>query len=283
MTAVMPSVIQARNETCVTGMVLSAAAERADGLALVPDAPGQHPAKTYSYARLAATVEAAASGLAWRGLRARDVVGVLVPDAASFILARHAIHAVGGVPSPVDPGLSLAEMAGQLAESGARMLITGPPLAEQALAAADRSWVRQVFSFADAPGTTPFRDLLGVDIVRPDSSRADDVALMPFSRGQDGRLRPIPLTHREACVQLGRVDAEVCLSAGDVVLVTPPGADGLSYTLATDSAMLRGATVVATATGDLAGSARRHTATAAIVPPDGAADVPAGVRVIPLG
>ena len=78
----------------------------------------------------------------------------MVPDAVSFAIAMHAVRAAGGVPSPVDAGLCAVETAGQLAESGARMVITSPPLAEVALAAADRSWVRQVFSFADAAGTT---------------------------------------------------------------------------------------------------------------------------------
>ena len=107
--------------------------------------------QSYSYADLASTVQRAAAGLAWRGLRPRDVVGVYVPDAACFVVACHAISAAGGVPCPVRPGLSIAETAGQLADCGARMLITAQPLAAVALAAADRSWVHQIISFGDAP------------------------------------------------------------------------------------------------------------------------------------
>ena len=105
----------------------------------------------YSFADLATTIKRAAAGLAWRGLRPTDVVGVYVPDAVSYVLACHSISAAGGIPCPVSAELSVAETAGQLADCGARMLLTAQPLASAGLAAADRSWVRQVISFGDAP------------------------------------------------------------------------------------------------------------------------------------
>ena len=142
----------------VTQRLLGMAAARGSHQALA-DARGN---RAYSYARLAAVIEAAASGLAWRGLHPRDVVGVQVPDAVCYVLATHAIRAAGGVPSPVAAGLTVPEIAGQLADCGARMLLTAPPLAAAALAAADRSWVRQVISFGDVPGAISFDALIRV-------------------------------------------------------------------------------------------------------------------------
>ena len=75
----------------------------------------RRPEPPYSFADLAATVQRAAAGLAWRGLRPQDIVGVYVPDAASYVLGCHSICAAGGVPSPVSPHLSVTEIAGQLA------------------------------------------------------------------------------------------------------------------------------------------------------------------------
>jgi non-ribosomal peptide synthetase component F len=195
-------------EVSVTRRLVSIATDRAGLTALVggPGANGQPRGGSHSYASLATTVQAAAAGLTWRGLRPRDVVGVLVPDVVGFTLAVHAVRAAGGVPSPVDVNLCTVETAGQLAESGARMVITAPPLADTALAAVDRSWVRQVFSFVDAPGATRFSDLLGLDMIRPSRGRPDDVALLPFSRGLDGRLRPAPVTHRELVDLVDRAD-----------------------------------------------------------------------------
>jgi len=84
-------------EVTVTQQLLAVAPSRGEHRALV----GGTADPACGYAGLAATVLAAAAGLAWRGLQPRDVVGVYVPDAASYVLATHAIRAAGGVPSPV--------------------------------------------------------------------------------------------------------------------------------------------------------------------------------------
>lgn len=154
-------------EATVTQRLLAAAPARGGHRALV----GGPAVPAYGYADLAAIVQAAAAGLAWRGLQPRDVVGVYVPDAACYVLAAHAIRAAGGVPSPVAAGLSVPEIAGQLADCGARMLLTAPPLAAAALAAADRSWVRQVISFGEAPDAIQFGALLGMGTLAAASDR----------------------------------------------------------------------------------------------------------------
>ena len=83
-----------------------------------------------------------------------------VPDAVSYVLAVHAIRAAGGVPSPISAASTVAAVAGQLRDCGARLLVTVDPLVPAALSAADGSWVRQVVAFDEAPGTMPFWSLL---------------------------------------------------------------------------------------------------------------------------
>jgi non-ribosomal peptide synthetase component E (peptide arylation enzyme) len=266
-------------QVTVTQRLVANAAARGPVVALRGGIGPDGAAGTYSYARLGITVQVAAAGLASRGLQPKDVVGVQVPDAVSFVLAIHAIRAVGGIPAPVAPGLSIAEMAGQLAESGARMLITAPPLADRGLAAADRSWIRQVFSFADAAGATPFSDLLGLAIMRPAGGRGHDIALLPFARGEDGRLRPTPVSHIELADRLGRIEERAGLTENDVVLAAPPAGEGLGYSLFLDGALLCGATVVATPAHELAAAAAAGQGTAAIVPGSARVRMPATVRV----
>ena len=264
----MSKLVGFAGEVSVTERLVCAASVRADATAVVGGAwrDGRASGEYYSYGTFAFLVQAAAAGLTWRGLRPKDVVGVIVPDAAGFALAVHAVRAAGGVPSPVDPALCAAESAGQLAESGARMVIASAALAAVALAAADRSWVRQVFCFGEALGTTPFAELLGTDIVRPSRGRPDDVALLPFSRGVDGRLRPVPVTHSEFGRRLGLLDRRAGISETDVVLATPPVGDGLDYALMLDCALLHGATLVVVRTQELAAAAAERAASVAIVP-----------------
>ncbi|HEY2549214.1 MAG TPA: AMP-binding protein [Streptosporangiaceae bacterium] len=249
-------------ELTVTQRLLSIAAARGGCRALIGDQGGG----CYSYADLAATVRAAAAGLAWRGLQPADVVGVYVPDAISYTLATHAIRAAGGVPSPVSAGLAVPEIAGQLAECGARMLLTAPPLAVSALAAADRSWVRQVISFGEAAGTTPFAALLGMGSLRPAITRPHDLALIPFIRRPDGMLGPVAVTNRELSDELGRLAEDTGLTDQDVVIAAPPAGDGRAYSTLLDSALGCGATVVAARGCELTGAAITYHGTAAIVP-----------------
>jgi acyl-CoA synthetase (AMP-forming)/AMP-acid ligase II len=281
----MPKFDDLVTEMSVTRRLVSVAADRAGLTALVggPGPDGQPRIGTYSYAALAATVQAAAAGLTWRGLKPRDVVGVLAPDVVGFALATHAIRAAGGVPSPVDTTLCAVETAGQLAESGARMVITAPPLADIALAAVDRSWVRQVFSFVDAPGSTRFTDLLGLDMIRPSRGRPDDVALLPFTRGTDSRLRPAPVSHAELIELIDQADHGAGITNRDVVLALPPFGNGLGYAALIDSALLRGATVVAARGNELAMAAAVHHGTVVVTPKDVGIEVPDSVRAVPVG
>ncbi len=222
--------------------------------------------RPFSYAELASTILRAAAGLAWRGLRSGDVVGVYVPDAASYVLACHSISAAGGIPCPVNAQLSISEIACQLADCGARMLLTAQPLATAGLAAADRSSVRQVISFGEAPAATPFSSLLGMGSLSPPAGRPHDLALLPYSRRADGSLGPAGLTHLDMAAQLAELTRSACVGEHDVVLAAPPAGDGRSYTAFVDHALLHGATVVAARADELALAAAEHRGTAAIVP-----------------
>jgi acyl-CoA synthetase (AMP-forming)/AMP-acid ligase II len=249
-------------ETTVTQRLVSSGAAFGCRPALV----GHRADQAYSFADLISTVERAAAGLAWRGLRPRDVVGVYVPDAACYVLACHAISAAGGIPSPIGGQLSIAEVAGQLADCGARMLLTAQPLAAAALAAADRSWVRQVISFGDAPAATPFSSLLSMGSLRPPTVRPHDLAMLPYVRRADGTLHAAGVTHLSLAAELSALATTADIGQDDVVLAAPPAGDGRSYTAFLDHALLHGATIVATKPDELAAAATEHRGTAAIIP-----------------
>lgn len=227
------------------------------------------PGRTLSHASLAAVLQAAAAGLARHGLRDQDIVGVCVPDAVSYVLAVHAIRAAGGVPSPLCCA-GTAEMASQLTDCGARLLITADPLAGTALAAADDSWVRQVISFDEVPGTTAFCSLLSRGSRAPAAAGPADLALAPYAAGTQQ-----PVSHGELAADLHRLAAGIPISERDVVLAAPPDGNPRDYTALLDLALLQGATVVATPAETLPDAARAHGGTAAIVHPG--TSLPAGL------
>jgi non-ribosomal peptide synthetase component F len=225
-------------------------------------------------------LQTAAAGLAWRGLRNQDVVGVYVPDAVSYVLAAHAIRAAGGVPSPISAASTVAAVAEQLRDCGARLLVTADPLVPAALSAADGSWVRQVIAFDEAPGTVPFWSLLSRGLCPPACAAPSDLGLVPYTARPDRRMGPNPVTHAQLAVELSRLFTPAPVTRSDVVLAAPPGGCVREYTVLLDLALLQGATVVATPADALPDAALRYGGTAAIVPAGMA--FPAGLPVRPV-
>jgi acyl-CoA synthetase (AMP-forming)/AMP-acid ligase II len=278
------------------GGLLGLAAVR-DGHVALADAGGE---RTVSYPELAQTVRAAAAGLAGRGLRPGDIVGLYVADVLSFAIGSLAIRAAGGVPTPVSSDATAGESAAQLADNDVRILLTSPSLAPEAVGLAERSRVRQVICFGNAAGaesagadtesaagaeadagagaawgTMPFSGLLQSGTLQSGTLRPvprtgdDDLALLLYRRDHEGQPRPARITHRELADGQRLLAAEVPVTAGDVVIAAPPCGDALRYAALIDLALARGATVVAAPTadtGDLLAAARERRATAVIAP-----------------
>ncbi len=215
--------------------------------------------------RFARTVRSAASGLARRGLVPGDTAGVMVTDAVSFAIAVNAVRAAGARALSLSPDTAPAQAAARLNAAGARLLITSATLAGPAAEAADRSRVRQVIAFGDAPGTTPFSSLLGA------AGQPGDAP------DQAGRPRPGADTRSWPGVSPGGE-----FSHRDIVVVGPPCGDGAAYTALVDLTLLSGATLVAAPLPLAAAAVRVYRATAVIVPRGAPAGDVAPARVLPV-
>lgn len=126
-------------------------ADQAGPRAAVIEAGTQRPAGTrvITWPQFAEMVRAAACGLSRRGLREGDAAGILVGDAASHMLAVHAVRMAGGIAVPLHrapdapdlaaggieaaggglAGIDVADVAAQLKLAGARLLMTSAELA----------------------------------------------------------------------------------------------------------------------------------------------------------
>ena len=244
----------------ITERILELAHESGFKAALV-DAPQ---GTVTAWPRFGRMVRAAADGLSRRGLADGDAAGVFVQDAASFALAVNAIRAAGAIPCAIRPDTPMAEVADRLNACGARVLITTSPLAEVAAEAADRSRVRQVFSFGDAPGTTSFRSLLGVakhggapngNARREDADHGPGTQVAADGRGMAWNGWPADFPR-----------PGYALSHRDVVVTCPPCGDGQAYTSLLDLTLLTGATIVAAPVPLITAAMRAYKGTAAIVP-----------------
>jgi hypothetical protein len=260
----------------VTEHILAVADQAGYGAALVDAVTeGSGEASVITWPQFAHMVRAAARGLSRRGLREADMVGILVHDAISHVIAVHAVRAAGAIAMPIRPSQAAADIAAQLKQGRARLLITSALLAEVAIQAAERSWVRQVFAFGEAEGTMPFGSLLPTARhsqlpVFGSTSHSDGNG----HNGHHGGGHPAPqvlgLADRGpdglGADGLGADGPGSRLTRRDVVVAAPPCGDPDAYTSLLDLALAAGATVVAAPLSQVTAAVGVYKGTAAIVP-----------------
>ena len=286
-------------QRAVTEHILALADQAGYGAALIDAvALGHTEAAVISWPQFAHMVRAAARGLSRRGLQQGDTAGIFVGNAVSHVVAVHAVRAAGAVAAAVRPTRSAADIAVQLKHSRARLLITSADLADLAIQAAERSWVRQVFAFGEAEGTTPFDSLLQTpQTPRHGQHQADDTisrdghnghnnnghngshghadgpspaqvldlaGLGPDGLGPDG-LGPDGLGPDGSAPQLIHRPVPR-LTYRDVVVAAPPCGDPEAYTSLLDLALAAGATIVAAPLAQVTAAIGVYKGTAAIVP-----------------
>ena len=228
-------------ELDVTSFVL----ERAEALGEKPALIEGPSGRELSYAELARATRRLAAGLASRGFGKGDVLGVFMPNIPEYAVAFHGAAAAGGMCTTMNPLYTAKEVAQQLEDSGARILLTVPAFLEAAAEAAERAGVKDVFVVGEAEGALPFSELLG----DPDEAPVDDpdpgsVAVLPYSSGTTGLPKGVMLTHRNLVANLSQIQVGSPIEADDTVIGCLPFFHIYGMTVIMNQGLLVGATIV---------------------------------------
>jgi acyl-CoA synthetase (AMP-forming)/AMP-acid ligase II len=229
-------------EVALTPFVLERAGELADKPALIDGPSG----RTITYGGLAAGVRKVAAGLAARGLAKGDVFGMFMPNLPEFPLAFHGIVSAGGIVTTINSLYTADEVAFQLKDSGARFLLTVPPFLDQALDAAGRTGVEEVFVLGEAEGATPFASLMQNDGNAPDVhiDPGEDLVVLPYSSGTTGFAKGVMLTHHNLIANLCQILAVHGTQESDRIIGVLPFFHIYGMIVVLNMALRQGATVV---------------------------------------
>ena len=240
----------------ITDYVLQHAADFGDKAALIDGPSG----RTLTYNQLAGAIRLVAANLHQRGLGKGDVFAIYSPNLPEYAIAFHAVCMAGGANTTINPLYTVDELAHQLNDAGAKYLLTIPQFLDKAQAAAAKANIAEIFVFGEAPGATPFAELLqsGDQLATVNMLEIDiyeDLAVIPYSSGTTGLPKGVMLTHHNLvaniCQTDGTLDVEP-LSAADTLIGILPFYHIYGMVIIMNYSLSKGATVVTMPRFDMA-------------------------------
>ena len=156
--------------------------------------------RTYSFNELDEYSDRLASGLASIGAAKGDRVGILAPNCVEFVVAFYGIVKAGAVVSTLNSGYREREIAHQLNDSGAEILIVHESLLE----VLEKARIdvpklsRTIVIGSDTEGPDTFWGLVNDASRTPPDVETDpenDLAALPYSSGTTGLSKGVMLTH----------------------------------------------------------------------------------------
>ena len=168
-----------------------------------------------TYGELGRQVAALAGGLREIGVRTGDRVGVIGENRPEWPVADFAAQACGGIALPLDSLLKPPEIAGILADAGAKMVIASPKFLASVRTAPG---VERAISMEGWDGVLG----MGTPVSEPDEAAPDDVAAIIYTSGTTGRPKGVMLSHRNILTNARGAQRVIRLRSEDIFLSVLP-------------------------------------------------------------
>lgn len=238
-------------DTPIHEAVLGGAAEFGDTVALIDGVNGT----TLTYAQLDGFHRRIAAALAEAGLRKGDVLALHSPNTIAYPAVFYGATRAGASVTTVHPLATPEEFAKQLADSGAKWIVTVSPLLDTARRAAELTGgVQEIYVCDQAEGHTSVLDMLASTAPEPTVAIApgEDVAALPYSSGTTGTPKGVMLTHRSIGTNLEQLRPFIPMGEADRILAILPFFHIYGLTALMNAPLRSGSTVVVLPRFDLA-------------------------------
>ncbi len=232
----------------LTGYVFEHAGRYPDRAAFVDTAT----ASSWTYRELLDRIHRTAGGLVARGFRPGDVLGVMAPNSPDYAVAFHAAAVAGGTATTINPVYGPEEIAFQLRDAGASMIVTAPAGLDHAKHAAATAGVADVFEFG-AGGAGSFDAFASAEPIGQVAVGPDDTVVLPYSSGTTGLPKGVMLTHRNCAGNIAQTCEVFPFEEHDVIIAVLPFFHIYGMQVIMNSGLRVGATLVTMPRFDLVG------------------------------
>lgn len=202
--------------------------------------------RVITYGELAGAAARTAAGLAARGFGRGDVLAVWSPNVPEYAVAALGAGLAGGIVTTINPLYNTMELAHQLRDSGARVLVAGARHASQVSESGLRATVEELFVFGEARGAEPFSSLSEFgDVLDPvDVDPRQDVAALLYTSATTGLPKGVMLTHFNLVANLVQMQSVERMAADEVVIGVVPLHHIYGYNVVLNLTLHAGATLV---------------------------------------
>jgi long-chain acyl-CoA synthetase len=201
-------------------------------------------ARRWTYREFDASVNRAANMLSARGVAKGDVVSLLMPNGAEYVIAYFACFKLGALAGPVNSLLKPEEIAYVVGNSEARTLLVntgfissveearaGLPLLEEVIVFDDETMTRE---FSDEPAES----WAGRELTK------DDLGVIIYTSGTTGKPKGCLLTHGNLIANARQIASWLKFTAADRLLTVMPLFHMNAVSVTTMSALYAGGSTV---------------------------------------